>query len=166
MQAITQWHIKAKIGYKSVSDGGSAWLNWQQQDYSYRLLLSGPFGAGSVQIFGNKDTATLRQADAADISAHSASALSSKLFGWDLPIDELPYWVRGIPAPGSQVKAQKFNGEGLLAAFHQTGWDLKLSRYQDTEAGKLPGKLIATQRELRFTLLIKEHDFSTSQPPF
>ncbi len=160
MQAITQWHMKGKIGYRSPADGGSAWVDWRQQNDEFEMFLSGPFGAGVVRIFGNKHFATLRQADVEDISTRSAAALTVKLFGWQLPVDELAYWVRGIPAPRTAVTSRAFNAEGLLDNFEQTGWHLELSRYRDTGAGKLPGKVLATHDKLRFTLVIKDLDLT------
>ena len=159
MLAISQWHVKGKLGYKSASDAGSAWLDWRQQLEHFKLLLGGPFGAGTVEIVGNGHTVALRQGNKPDQFAPSAKALSRKLLGWELPIEELSYWIRGIPAPDVPVVDQSFNSQGLLAIFQQAGWQLKLSKYRDTEMGKLPSKLVAIQNGTRFTLIIKEYNF-------
>ncbi len=157
MRAVDQWHIKGKLGYKSPSDAGSVWLDWRQQAAQFTLLLGGPFGAGTVQIFSNENSVTLRRADKPDISASSTKALSGHLLGLDLPVDELSYWMRGIPAPDVPVNEQTFNEQNLAASFAQVGWQLELSKYRSTEAGDLPGKLTATRGQSKFTLLIKEH---------
>lgn len=165
MRGISNWHIKGKIGYENVSEGGSAWLDWHQQVNQFSLLLSGPFGAGTVQIFGDNDVVTLRQAKAPDISAVSATTLARHLLGWELPIDELSYWIRGIPAPDVLASKQRFNQQSLLANLHQGGWQLAFSKYRQTEAGILPGKIIATQGKTQFKLIIKEHVFASPLKP-
>jgi outer membrane lipoprotein LolB len=163
MRAITQWHVKGKLGYKNPSDAGSAWLDWRQQSERFELLLGGPFGAGTVHIFGDDHLVTLRQVDKPDLTATSTKALSREILGWELPIGELPYWIRGIPAPDAPVANQSFNSQGLLSTFQQTGWQLTLSKYRDTKMGELPSKLVATQNGARFTLIIKAHDFDFTE---
>jgi outer membrane lipoprotein LolB len=162
MLGIEQWHIKGKFGYKSPSGGGSAWLDWRRQNDAFTLLLNGPFGVGTVQIHGGNDLVTMHHASDPIVYASSLEALSDKLFDWNLPIGELRYWVLGIPSPKFLSKNHVFNREGLLKTFQQTGWQIKLSQYQNRGAGKLPGKLIIHQGQLRFTLVIKEHDFSAA----
>jgi outer membrane lipoprotein LolB len=166
MLGISNWHIKGKIGYETASEGGSAWLDWHQQVNQFSLLLSGPFGAGTVQIFGDDGFVTLRQAKAPDISSVSAKKLARHLLGWELPIDELSYWIRGIPAPSTLASKQSFNQQSLLANLRQNGWQLVFSKYRQTEAGILPGKITATQGETHFKLIIKEHIFATANHPF
>ena len=165
MLGISNWHIKGKIGYESVSEGGSAWLDWHQQANQFSLLLSGPFGAGTVQIFGDNDIVTLRQAKAPDISALSAKTLARHLLGWELPIDELSYWIRGVPAPNALASEQHFNQQRLLSNLHQSGWQLAFSKYRHTETGIFPGKITATQGETHFKLIIKEHLIATANNP-
>jgi len=156
MLAISGWHIKGKIGYRSDADAGSAWLDWRQHQEQFDLHLGGPFGAGTVQLVGDERSAILRQADEPEISAHSAADLSVKVLGWRLPVDALVYWIRGIPAPQQSHTEAHYTPDGALNRFEQSGWQLKLSRYRDTSAGRLPGKIIATRDSVRFTLLIQD----------
>lgn len=156
MQALRNWRIVGKIGYRSPADAGSAWLDWQQDHARFQLYLNGPLGTGSARIFGDDTFATLQEAGRPDIDAESATALTKKLLGWDLPVIQLAFWVRGIPAPDRAFGAARFSADGLLESFHQARWRVQLSKYRDTPAGKLPGKLIARHDDLRFTLLVKQ----------
>ncbi len=162
MLGISNWHIKGKIGYETAAESGSAWVDWRQRVNRFNLLLGGPFGAGTVQIFGDDNFVTLRQAKASDISAVSAKALARRLLGWELPIDELSYWIRGIPAPDTPASEQGFNQQNLLVNLHQHGWQLVFSNYRHTEAGVFPGKITATRGETHFKLIIKEHLFPST----
>ena len=162
MLALTRWHVKGKIGYQGNQDGGSAWLDWQQQGDRFQLLLSGPFGAGTVAISGDSQAVILRQPEHPDHIAASAAQLSIDVLGWELPIEELTYWIRGIPAPGARAKSQIFTEERLLSSFEQAGWQLQLDKYRDTSTGPLPGKLRARRGETRVTVVIKEHSFDTT----
>jgi len=162
MLALTQWHVQGKIGYHGNQEAGSAWLDWQQQGDRFHLLLSGPFGAGTVAISGDSHEVTLRQPGHPDHIAASPAQLSIDVLGWELPIEELTYWIRGIPAPGASAQSRIFTEEVLLSSFQQAGWQLQLDKYRDTSAGRLPGKLRATRGATRVTVVIKEHTFDTA----
>lgn len=160
MLDLSHWQVKGKIGYKNTTEAGSAWVDWTQQAQQFTLHLSGPFGAGSMQIMGDHGLLTLRQADGADISLNSAAAITSEqLLFDDLPFEELSYWIRGIPSPNAEASQLSYNQQSLLTVLHQSGWQLLFSKYRQTSAGTLPGKIIATQGKVRFKLIIKEHLF-------
>ena len=101
MENIDNWQIKGKLAYRNREDSGSAWFDWTQHGESFTIYLSGPFGVGTVQITGNAQAITLSQPGEADISSHSSRALTQRLFGWQLPVEQMRYWVRGIPANAS-----------------------------------------------------------------
>lgn len=159
MLALEHWHVKGKIGYRGIDDAGSAWLDWQQRGDRFHLLLSGPFGAGTVTISGDSQQVTLRQAEQPDYAAASPAQLSRAVLGWELPIEELTYWIRGIPAATTDARHRQFTELALLRSFEQAGWRLQLDNYRTTPAGPLPGKLRATRGEIRVTVIIKEHAF-------
>ena len=64
VSALQQWQLSGKLGYRSPEKGGSAKLNWTQEEDHYQLLLSGPLGVGSAEIVGNSKTVEMVQGDA------------------------------------------------------------------------------------------------------
>jgi|GEM_PF-83214 len=171
MASIDNWQIKGKLAYRNSEDSGSAWFDWTQHGDNFNIYLSGPFGVGTVQISGNAQAITLSQPGEADISSHSSSALTQRLFGWQLPVEQMRYWVRGIPASSSNSVIKTFNEAGLLNSLQEDDWQLTVSRYQTGPHGQLPGKIKGRSDKLAFTLLLKawsfpEHDpqHSTSNP--
>ena len=162
MASIDNWQIKGKLAYRNNTDSGSAWFDWIQHGDNFTIYLSGPFGVGTVQISGNAQAITLSQPGEADISSHSSSALTQRLFGWQLPVEQMRYWVRGIPANASGRALETFNKEGLLATLQEDGWQININRYQTGPRGPLPGKIKGSSNELAFTLLLKTWSFSES----
>jgi outer membrane lipoprotein LolB len=160
MSALERWHINAKIGYRTATDGGIAWLDWRKNGANFKILVHGPVGAGVVELSGDNNFVTLRRPEASDMTAQSIEALSNYLLGWQLPVDEISYWLRGIPAPQLQTGDTEFNQQGLLENFRQSGWQITLSRYRSSPVGLLPGKLVASKNDLSFTLLVKVQDFT------
>lgn len=158
LQLLNSWHIAGKMGYRQDSDGGTAWLDWQQSSDQFTVRLSGPFGAGTTLITGNSSFAQLEQADQQPITASNATALTEYLFGWPWPVDDLHYWVRGIPSPLSAIVHSASNSSNELFQLEQAGWSLEFSRYQYVGNYRLPGKIrgtMLTNSNISFTLIIK-----------
>lgn len=153
------WQLSAKLGVRSPSDSGSAYLNWQQQSHSYHIHLSGPLGQGSVHINGSPEQVRLTRPGEPELSAASAEELLQQTLGWGAPITQLRYWVLGLPAAGTPSQ-QTHNTQGALATLKQSGWSLEYSRYLMVDDVLLPGKIIARQGELKLTLIIKDWAFT------
>lgn len=164
MQTIDNWQIKGKLAYRNDTDSGSVWFDWRQHGDEFTIHLSGPFGVGTVTIRGNAQTIILSQPGEADISSHSSSALTQRLFGWQLPVEQIRYWVRGIPSSSSTALIKTFNSEGLLDKLQEDNWKLTFSRYQTGPYGPLPGKIKGLSQQLTFTLLLKEWSFQGHKP--
>ena len=156
---LQQWQLKGKMGYRQSGDGGSAWIDWQQHINSFDMRLSGPFGAGTTHIHSNQQLTRLEQSGEQPIAANTATELTEYLFGWQWPVEDLHYWVRGIPSPLSPIGGQSRNESQLLASLEQSGWRLEFSRYRTegnwTLPGKIRGHLLSDNGDTSFTLVIK-----------
>ncbi len=162
MQALQHWQLKGKLAYRNDQDSGSAWFDWTQRGDSFKMYLSGPFGVGTVTISGDSQTVTLSQPGRDDISAASATALTRRLFGAPLPVEQLRYWVKGIPA--STSASLGFNAKGLLTSLEKNDWNLRIGRYTGDIRGPLPGKITGRSDNLTFTLLLKDWSFPDDTP--
>lgn len=166
LEAIQHWQINGKLGIRSPAENGSASLKWQQKPGHYQINLAGPLGQKRLQISGTPKHVTLTQAGQPPLSAKSAEALIKKAAGWTLPVAQLNYWVRGLPAPKAPITALNLSPEGLISELQQAGWSISYSNYQDhPHAGgtlALPGKIQAQHRDLRLTLIIRSWQLGDS----
>lgn len=164
MQAITHWQLKGKLAYRNDKKSGSASLDWTQRGDNFTIYLSGPLGVGTVEINASPQLITLNQPGKTSISAPTATTLTERLFGWQLPVEQILYWVRGIPATTSGHTLKGFNTQGLLSTLHEQGWHITMERYQTTARGHLPGKVKGYNENLSFTLILKEWTLVDKQP--
>lgn len=161
LSELEQWQLEGKLGYRDSNGGGSAWLNWRQNQHDFNVTLNGPFGAGTTRITGTQQHAQLQRAGHDPITASSPAALTEQLFGWQWPVEQLQFWARGIPAPNIAQQTSSHNLDGTLAALEQSNWTLQFSNYQKITSGPedrdwiLPGKIKGQKGEYRFTLIIK-----------
>ncbi|WP_461516794.1 lipoprotein insertase outer membrane protein LolB [Porticoccus sp.] len=155
LQQLQSWRLEGKLGYRDSRDGGSAWVNWQQSAEHFKLQLNGPFGAGATHILGDNNYAELQRSGKETIYAPSPTALTEQLFGWQWPVDQLQFWVRGIPAPNTPLAESHHNPDGTLASLDQAQWQLEFSGYQQVEHWILPSRIRGNNGEYSFTLVIK-----------
>lgn len=151
---MQEWQIRGKIGVRTADDGGSAYLDWSQSFDSFYILLSGPLGQGSTVVSGNPYGARLENSDGTFIS-DSPEQLVMEHTGWDIPIHQLLYWVKGIPAPHGKSEPT-YNEYGTLKTLRQDQWTLEFDRYGEAMGTLLPQKIKITKDNLKVTLIIKE----------
>lgn len=151
---IERWHIRGKIGIRTTTESLSAMLNWQQLVGAYTIRLTGALGSGSLQIIGNDDGVTVRQAGEIDQYASDAGQLLQQRLGWSVPIEHFYYWIRGLPA--AVPIQQQTSADGQLSALEQAGWRIEYLRYQQFADFALPSKLRLQHEDLKVTLIIKE----------
>lgn len=163
---IRDWQATGKLGVKVPNDGGSASMHWQQRDTEYQIDLNGPLGLGKMTINGKPDAVTLLQGDKPAQNAKTAEELIIKNTGWNIPVTQLAYWVRGLPAPKSKVTRYAFNEQGGLSELEQAGWKITYGDYLQTTLAAstlspsqniaLPGRITAEFKDVRLTLIIRE----------
>lgn len=152
---LRHWQLEGKMGYRSPGQNGSAFIRWQQQGDAFSLVLTGPFGAGATRLEGDRDIAVLSQSGKEDIVAPTPSELTQWLFGWELPVNQMVEWVKGVPAPEPAHQQIHFNPAGQLEQLEQNGWTLGFDRFEQVGQWVLPGRIRGTHGDISFTLVIK-----------
>lgn len=150
---LQQWQIQGKIGVRTRDDAGSAYIDWNQAQDSFYITLSGPLGQGTTIISGNPTGARLQQSDGTWI-AESPDQLVQEHTGWEIPINNLLYWVKGMPAPGGKP-VSTHNSLGTLATLEQDGWRLIFDQYSPQLGTLLPCRIRIQKDQLQVTLIIK-----------
>jgi outer membrane lipoprotein LolB len=160
---LNDWTVVGKLGFRAPDSGGSATVNWQQQQSSFQLQLSGPLGVGSATISGNQQIAEMLYKD--QLYRQTPEQLAAKLTGVPLPVNALSWWARGLPSPiQAAASSLSTSPDGYASSFEQAGWQLSFSRYAETDAGSLPGKISGTyqssdDRRYSFKLVISDWSF-------
>ncbi len=167
VQAIGDWQLTGKLGLRTAGDSGSASVKWVQQIANYQINLSGPLGQKSMIITGTPNKVRLEQTGEPAQEAKTAEALIKKSAGWTLPVAQLAYWVRGVPAPKLRITHLQQNDTGLIAQLIQGGWIINYSNYRDQTFNgvilPLPGKITAEYKDVRLVLVIRNWQLGPAQ---
>lgn len=132
LSALNQWQLNGSF---SIQPAGQmpviANYDWQQYSTGhYRINISAPLNLMTAVIVGQPGWVSLRSSQGAASQAGSAELLMQNVLGWSLPVSNLVYWVRGLPAAATPVSNEYFDGYGHLVALSQDGWYVRFSRYQ------------------------------------
>lgn len=162
LEKLSHWQVTGKLGVRVPGDSGSANLRWRQLDTHYTIDLSGPLGSGRVFIDGQPGEVSLQQAGEPPHTAATAEELIHYSTGWTIPVTQLIYWVRALPAPKQKVTHWEKNAEDQLTLLEQAGWRIQYSQYEAVtsaagdESFLLPRRVVAEYGDARLTLVIRE----------
>lgn len=168
LRRIYTWQIDGKLGVRSPYESGTASLKWQQFPRAYNIHISGPLGHKRMQVQGEDGKVSLHRSGQPSISADNAEELLLQATGWGLPVSQLSYWVRGLPAPGAPVDKLETDANGLVNHLQQQGWDITYlaytpQAYLDSQL-LMPSRIQAVNNELRLTLVIRNWQLGNSRP--
>lgn len=160
VQAIGAWQLNGKLGVRTSGNSGSASLKWVQQTANYQINLSGPLGQKRMVITGQPGKVRLEQTGEPAQEANTPEALIKQQLGWTLPVTQLAYWVRGVPAPKGRITRLEQNSDGLIAQLQQGDWLVTYNHYSDQvlkdQTLALPGKITAEYQDVRLILVIRQ----------
>lgn len=154
-QPPTSFKISGAIAVNNKGKGWNASLNWRQQGPSYyNIRLSGPLG-GKTVIISKKSGIVTYQEGSKIIKANSDNELLEKKANIHLPVHNLYYWVRGMPAPG-RINFSKKSSSGAMEVIKQNGFTVIYSQYMTTNSGiMLPRKIRVTGNNVTIKLVIR-----------
>lgn len=152
------WQAKGKLALRIGDKSQSANFSWKQKKFDFIIHLYGPLGQGSAYITKKGARYTLKSKDGT-LEAGSAEELMLKANGWSIPVSNLIYWLRGLPAVKAPIQASSFYTTGALETLTQNDWKMRYSTYQEKSGYLVPKKMKATRDNLKLTLSIKSWSF-------
>ena len=82
--------------------------------------------------------------DGQTLSANSPEDLILEQLGYELPVSQLNYWIKGLPAPDSEAQLL-FNELNQLTTIQQADWTINLSDMRQYGALNLPRRVELTR---------------------
>lgn len=159
LQGFSQWQLEGKLAVRQPDESASAVINqWIQDNEHYQLALSSSFlGMGSTRLEGSPGFIQLELPDGETYSSSDPQGLIYAATGWELPIDALVWWVRGLPAPEGDFR-MAFDADGALAQLEQKGWTIRYERWRAFVENQpaLPARLTARKGEKLVRLVVSD----------
>lgn len=151
---ISSWNIHGAMAAKNKAKGWSATMNWVQSGPStYQIRLMGPLGGGAVLINKKGSNITLQDGPKT-ASSTNADELLQKQTGIRLPVNNLYYWVRGLPAPGG-VQSEQHDQYNHLVKLNQSGYSINFTKYTSVKGIDLPSMIRLDGNGVMIKVIIK-----------
>jgi outer membrane lipoprotein LolB len=151
---LTQWTAKGRIALTAQGEGGSGSFVWQQRSERTELAVRGPLGAGGLDIVTDGDTLQVDDGSGHPIDGETARATIEQRLGTSLPLNQLRYWMLGVPAPEREGLVQR--ASGAVQGFTQAGWVVSYDAFRGAGRWSLPARLTATTGSARVRIVVDD----------
>jgi outer membrane lipoprotein LolB len=84
------------------------------------------------------------------------SQLQERL-GFELPLNNLRYWLLGVPDPGSSFDLTR-NDQDRAAHLTQAGWTLTYDKYMLVSGDWLPARMVLVRDAVRVRIAVDHWD--------
>lgn len=157
LQQLLSWTASGKLALRTADKAESATLLWRQQADDINLSLSGPIGMNAVTVQSDGQRMQVQRADQTrefDISTPDAILLNT---GWDLPLQALPYWLKGLPAPELPIESMQMDPDReLLRVLHQNGWQINYQNYDEFQGLTLPTRMNIEKDDTSVKIILRD----------
>jgi len=158
LNSIKNWRITGSISITHDNKTDIGAFFWQKRQGDYIVELSGPMSLGKIQIIGDNQKVVLYKSAHEKFSATTPEELLFKQFGWKLPVSNLIYWVKGMPAPGP-IQSLHWDDYGHLSWLKQQGWEINYSIFKSFVGVDLPTHIYLWKDKLRVKIVVKQVGF-------
>lgn len=158
IQTFNHWTLDGKLAISDGKDGGSGRLQWSVEPGLSELDFRGTFGRGAWQLDIRPDQAVLNFASGETWRAPDVSSLVRDHVGWEVPVDALSWWVRGLAAPGP-VDVRLLDDDGRMLSLSQGGWEVEYKKYKEFSGAAMPVRLDARRGEHHVKFIMREWTF-------
>jgi outer membrane lipoprotein LolB len=154
--AIQSWQIKGRVAVKNDKESGTVTLFWNQNLNEYELRFIAPLGQGTYILTGSAAGVVMQTAKESIIKANSAEQLLRQTLGWDVHLDGLKYWVRGLPEPDVHYSNLLLDDKGRLINLEQSGFHVSVSSYINQGDISLPKKIKIKSDKIQLKVAIQD----------
>ena len=148
---LLSFELNGRINLKVQKEAFPGRVRWQHAPAMDELWFYSPVGNAVAHLRQDGDGAWLMTAEGREHRADDLERLAFEVLGWDLPLQALPYWVRGVPWPQAEADDAQRDQQGRLKRLQQAGWQVT---YLAWGANGLPGKLDLLGQRLRLRLVV------------
>ena len=160
-EALTKqvrWTIAARIAVSNGSDGGSGELQWRRDGSDYSFTVRAPVTGKTWKLSGDATHAALEGVDLQPDTDSDPERLLRERLGWDVPLNDLVAWIRGLRAPGATANVQ-YDKQNRPAVIEQAGWKIEYRDWFGDRDPALPRKVFASRGTARVRVAISQWSF-------
>lgn len=152
---VQSWNIKGRVAVKNEKESGTVTLLWNQFLSNYEIRFIAPLGQGTYILTGTASGVVMKGPKDKMMMAETPEQILREGLGWDVHLDGLRYWVRGLPEPDIRYSDLLLDDKGRLSNLEQSGFNVSVSRYTEQEGVSLPSKLSIKSDKIQLKVIIQ-----------
>ena len=156
---LKHWRLTGAIAVKDGKHAWSANLYWQQKGENYTLQLFGPIGGGTIKIVGTPSKVKIMDGSQKVTTSNNPDRLFFEQTGWHLPIQQLIFWIKAMPAPMTTA-AKKYDRFNHLQELVQENWHIMYEQYTTKGMIDLPSKLKMQRGSVHIKIVVNNWQLS------
>lgn len=137
-QQDSPFNVSGRISVNMDGKGSVGQFDWAHRADEDQLSVNSPLGSTVARLQRDASGVSL-QADGKTWQAADVESLTHDVLGWTLPLGNLVWWIRGLPAPGEPYR---FAADGSL---EQQGWLIRF--VSDADVPSAYPKRVEMQRD-------------------
>jgi len=153
LQSLDRFGLNGRVAVAVGGQGFNAGLRWAQSGEMTHLALTGPLGAGGVQVTADGADLSVVTSNGKRLGSAAARAELEDKLGFEPPLTSLRYWVLGVPDPGAPASVQ-LDSQQRLTGLTQEGWRIDYTAYMPVGAEWLPRLLTLRRQDVRVRMVV------------
>ncbi|WP_192954816.1 lipoprotein insertase outer membrane protein LolB [Gallaecimonas mangrovi] len=150
---LDHYEVTGKVAILTDKSRDSANLYWQQDEKDYYLQLTTFLGTQVLAMESKAGQVSLTNRNG---TYHDTDAqrLLYRLSGWQIPVNDLPQWLKGNAGAQGQIVAK--DKQGRIATLQSQGWTIQYQGWSRQGGRELPTKLDLRKDNIRIKLQIDQ----------
>lgn len=151
LNGLESWQLQGRVNARYQDESHTPRIRWRQDKDQYSIRLWGTLNAGATLIEGRPGFVTFEQGNETRTAA-SPEALILEHLGYELPVSELNFWIKGLPTPGEEHRLQLGEFNQVLSLV-QSGWTIEYNDYRVYGDYSLPRRIEMSRPENNISLV-------------
>jgi outer membrane lipoprotein LolB len=153
LKSVDRYSLDGRVAVAANGQGFSASLRYAQSGPRTDLSLDGPLGIGGLRVALDGGDLVITTSRGEKLDGPEARAELERRLGFELPLEQMRWWLLGVPAPGEVAVNSADSGE--IRDFTQAGWRVTINARTPGLGFSLPQRLTAEREGARLKLLVQ-----------
>jgi outer membrane lipoprotein LolB len=153
--ALTAFGLEGRINLRVPNESFPGRVRWEHAPATDEIWFYSPIGSSVAYLIRDVRGARLTTAEGREYQADDLGQLAWEVLGWDLPLQGLPYWVRGLPWPQGEPGIEERDAQGRLSRLVQAGWQVSYLDWAPAGVRGLPSRMDLQGERLRIRLVVE-----------
>jgi outer membrane lipoprotein LolB len=153
LQTLERFDLNGRVAVAVGKQGFNAGLRWGQSGAVTHLALTGPLGAGGVQVTAEEGNLSVITSRGQRLGNAAARAELEDKLGFEPPLTSMRYWVLGVPDPAAPASVT-LDPQQRLTRLDQDGWQVAYTAYMPVGAEWLPRLLTLRRAQVRVRMVV------------